>query len=119
MIRRPPRSTLFPYTTLFRSRLATRRFRLSVRPRAFFQDVVRTNDLRRRRRWLLLRRRRRRWRRLILRLRRRRLNQRVVRDRKRTPLNFSHSPNTYVVFCVKKNNAARHILVRPHTPRAE
>src|SRR5260370_7719274 len=24
MIRRPPRSTLFPYTTLFRSRLATR-----------------------------------------------------------------------------------------------
>src|SRR2546428_9254426 len=27
MIRRPPRSTLFPYTTLFRSRLATRRAR--------------------------------------------------------------------------------------------
>src|SRR5258708_10046159 len=25
MIRRPPRSTLFPYTTLFRSRTATRR----------------------------------------------------------------------------------------------
>src|SRR5690349_24120194 len=25
MIRRPPRSTLFPYTTLFRSRIATRR----------------------------------------------------------------------------------------------
>src|SRR3712207_8355852 len=25
MIRRPPRSTLFPYTTLFRSRLRTRR----------------------------------------------------------------------------------------------
>src|SRR5436190_7169419 len=27
LIRRPPRSTLFPYTTLFRSLLATRRFR--------------------------------------------------------------------------------------------
>src|SRR5260370_30213283 len=27
MIRRPPRSTLFPYTTLFRSSLATRRIR--------------------------------------------------------------------------------------------
>src|SRR3712207_8891536 len=27
MIRRPPRSTLFPYTTLFRSRAATRRAR--------------------------------------------------------------------------------------------
>src|SRR2546421_6514560 len=26
MIRRPPRSTLFPYTTLFRSRPATQRF---------------------------------------------------------------------------------------------
>src|SRR5256884_737570 len=33
MIRRPPRSTLFPYTTLFRSgHLAARRFRRSVRP---------------------------------------------------------------------------------------
>src|SRR5260370_29896514 len=29
MIRRPPRSTLFPYTTLFRSRLQTRHNRLS------------------------------------------------------------------------------------------
>src|SRR2546427_2721708 len=28
MIRRPPRSTLFPYTTLFRSRLATREAQL-------------------------------------------------------------------------------------------
>src|SRR2546422_9305375 len=28
MIRRPPRSTLFPYTTLFRSRLQDRRVRL-------------------------------------------------------------------------------------------
>src|SRR2546426_1810858 len=32
MIRRPPRSTLFPYTTLFRSPAATRRAR---RPREF------------------------------------------------------------------------------------
>src|SRR2546428_827178 len=31
MIRRPPRSTLFPYTTLFRSRLPTQR-RFSGRP---------------------------------------------------------------------------------------
>src|SRR5437764_3275652 len=30
MIRRPPRSTLFPYTTLFRSRLARRGQRLAV-----------------------------------------------------------------------------------------
>src|SRR2546430_16268341 len=33
MIRRPPRSTLFPYTTLFRSLQADTRRRLAVRPR--------------------------------------------------------------------------------------
>src|SRR2546430_4168918 len=33
MIRRPPRSTLFPYTTLFRSRALTRRGRSATRPR--------------------------------------------------------------------------------------
>src|SRR3712207_7876313 len=33
MIRRPPRSTLFPYTTLFRSRLAQLQVRRTVRPR--------------------------------------------------------------------------------------
>src|SRR2546428_4502150 len=31
MIRRPPRSTLFPYTTLFRSRVVESRQRLSAR----------------------------------------------------------------------------------------
>src|SRR5260221_10550426 len=38
MIRRPPRSTLFPYTTLFRSRggrSATRFFAATVRSRSF------------------------------------------------------------------------------------
>src|SRR5256885_11302706 len=42
MIRRPPRSTLFPYTTLFRSRTERRRGR---RPRS----ACRTGRLRRRR----------------------------------------------------------------------
>src|SRR5687768_17681391 len=32
MVRRPPRSTLFPYTTLFRSMLADRSMRVSVVP---------------------------------------------------------------------------------------
>src|SRR5947207_3644090 len=32
MIRRPPRSTLFPYTTLFRSRVIPSRQRLLLRP---------------------------------------------------------------------------------------
>src|ERR1017187_10843975 len=34
MIRRPPRSTLFPYTTLFRSRKASDRYRECLRPPA-------------------------------------------------------------------------------------
>src|SRR2546422_7761062 len=34
MIRRPPRSTLFPYTTLFRSRLRQRRGRVFVEQKA-------------------------------------------------------------------------------------
>src|SRR3712207_8732036 len=43
MIRRPPRSTLFPYTTLFRSPLAPQRRsdkRGELRPRAAAQGVV-------------------------------------------------------------------------------
>src|SRR2546426_9184614 len=32
MIRRPPRSTLFPYTTLFRSQRSLRRWRPRIRP---------------------------------------------------------------------------------------
>src|SRR4029079_7381490 len=32
MIRRPPRSTLFPYTTLFRSRRMTMNRRVDIRP---------------------------------------------------------------------------------------
>src|SRR2546426_9190540 len=45
MIRRPPRSTLFPYTTLFRSRLAgmswaAEGLRLAVRPPEMDSDTV-------------------------------------------------------------------------------
>src|SRR3712207_7133052 len=45
MIRRPPRSTLFPYTTLFRSRSLQGRGRRSARDRA----AARTDGSRRRR----------------------------------------------------------------------
>src|SRR5262249_60871464 len=41
MIRRPPRSTLFPYTTLFRSQLATRGIRCSMsRPGNCWDNAV-------------------------------------------------------------------------------
>src|SRR5204863_3281794 len=45
MIRRPPRSTLFPYTTLFRSSVRRRRVAASSRPSA---AAPRTPDGRRR-----------------------------------------------------------------------
>src|SRR5690349_23426810 len=78
MIRRPPRSTLFPYTTLFRSR---RR-----RPR---QGWPRSDQPRRQRGEVLARRRQR---------------DRASRrgDRKSTRLNSSHVEISYAVFCLKK-----------------
>src|SRR5436189_5167511 len=77
MIRRPPRSTLFPYTTLFRSARGRRRGRCTRR--------------RRRRRAGSCRRPRRRAR---------------ERDRKSTRLNSSHRCISYAVFCLKKKKKA-------------
>src|SRR5690349_23712985 len=84
MLRRPPRSTLFPYTTLFRSRT----------PPATIVWETRT----------LVRRRRRgegdgRWNRGLAAGRCRRTS---VRDRKSTRLNSSHVEISYAVFCLKK-----------------
>src|SRR2546430_9312848 len=77
MIRRPPRSTLFPYTTLFRS-VPAGELRLSVAERAA---------------------RGRRTRRIG------RLHEYAESsgpDRKSTRLNSSHSQISYAVFCLKK-----------------
>src|SRR5688572_32239703 len=98
MIRRPPRSTLFPYTTLFRSEQLgreRRRFdriadRAELRPLeggigAHARIVERRVDHRVD---------------AVL------LHERVVaRDRKSTRLNSSHSQISYAVFCLKKKNA--------------
>src|SRR2546427_8790506 len=84
MIRRPPRSTLFPYTTLFRSRLpralAGARFRDQAvredqRGRAAARRAVETG-----------------------------LRAEPDRDRKSTRLNSSHSQISYAVFCLKKKS---------------
>src|SRR3712207_7440428 len=91
MIRRPPRSTLFPYTTLFRSRLVRevarggmgvvyeavqlslgRRVALKVLPFAAAVD------------------------------------ERRLQDRKSTRLNSSHANLSYAVFCLEKNPKRRH-----------
>src|SRR2546427_9471934 len=80
MIRRPPRSTLFPYTTLFRSMfvandIAFNNFRtFEIYGAAALLYVL-----------------------LVLAL---------TRDRKSTRLNSSHSQISYAVFCLKKKKNA-------------
>src|SRR5256885_6782709 len=75
MIRRPPRSTLFPYTTLFRSAVECRQ---DVR-----ELVGSTNQVH------------------VERLEARADDE---RDRKSTRLNSSHLVISYAVFCLKKKN---------------
>src|SRR5258707_4174885 len=82
MIRRPPRSTLFPYTTLFRSSLArqymevqaiikrwSRRYDNRLLDQLIYMPEVRTEE-----------------------------------DRKSTRLNSSHANISYAVFCLKKKD---------------
>src|SRR2546430_13658443 len=85
MIRRPPRSTLFPYTTLFRSALgstlwsvrdappATGRFPVVIYAPSFWAPPWENADL----------------------------------DRKSTRLNSCHSQISYAVFCLKKKKKYR------------
>src|SRR3712207_7729975 len=99
MIRRPPRSTLFPYTTLFRSRQRAR-----LRPLGGDRHARRGGGARlpaRRRRRVRLRQR------LDALHRRRRVRhgRRDRQDRKSTRLNSSHANISYAVFCLKKTNS--------------
>src|SRR3712207_7119759 len=89
MIRRPPRSTLFPYTTLFRSP-----FREGQGSHRLLAGAARAVPVRPRRRTLLDRDRRPRIRGLH--------DVPVPRDRKSTRLNSSHANISYAVFCLKK-----------------
>src|SRR3712207_8168066 len=100
MIRRPPRSTLFPYTTLFRSaRLAG----LARSPQA---DVYR-KELQARTRVLSSVGRGEEARRLM------RVYGELYLDRKSTRLNSSHANISYAVFCLKKKKLQHlHLLHR-------
>src|SRR5258708_19104688 len=92
MIRRPPRSTLFPYTTLFRSRriglrtqLGVNRVVVRIRPAQIVVAVPLVGFGR-------------------------------IRDRKSTRLNSSHQIISYAVFCLKKKkNITDADLVAPLT----
>src|SRR2546421_8852398 len=77
MIRRPPRSTLFPYTTLFRSRRITGK---QGHPDAVNRTAAVRAGWERERAAL------------------------AQRDRKSTRLNSSHDQISYAVFCLKKKN---------------
>src|SRR2546430_13461813 len=99
MIRRPPRSTLFPYTTLFRSALRLLGpdddvvDTLPVRDELFVHVIGRrrTQDL-----CELVQ--------LVAGERHPKpaRQRRIRRDRKSTRLNSSHSQISYAVFCLKK-----------------
>src|SRR5436189_3316461 len=77
MIRRPPRSTLFPYTTLFRSHAADSRDLRNGQPHG--EPGVQGRSL-----WL------------------RAQADEPALDRKSTRLNSSHRCISYAVFCLKK-----------------
>src|SRR2546430_7390161 len=102
MIRRPPRSTLFPYTTLFRSLLPiilaaaavgavvgivmlSLRGQSRATPIAFGPFLAAAG-------WLML----------------------MFGDRKSTRLNSSHSQISYAVFCLKKKNKKSRIQYSRH-----
>src|SRR3989449_5757125 len=84
MIRRPPRSTLFPYTTLFRSRQTRRHIELGVPVRQGAGRLADIDELVRQ----------------CHRIARR-------RDRKSTRLNSSHGYISYAVFCLKKKKRSK------------
>src|SRR5258708_28356361 len=97
MIRRPPRSTLFPYTTLFRSRVSG-----GVPGAERALDRRRVDSGRRVSAAPLLPR-------LVAPLRREGAGQTVGRDRKSTRLNSSHQIISYAVFCLKKKKISIHV----------
>src|SRR3712207_8826962 len=104
MIRRPPRSTLFPYTTLFRSARQDQ----GVRGPALRQPGLAEADAGRRlpRRHRLPRSRRHR---PAAAQRRRRLG--PAQDRKSTRLNSSHANISYAVFCLKKKKKKQNYTI--------
>src|SRR2546430_9029723 len=82
MIRRPPRSTLFPYTTLFRSNWLV----VSLTHSTFFLGLD-----------------------AFLQQLPKRVEPQEERDRKSTRLNSSHSQISYAVFCLKKKKKKQNL----------
>src|SRR3712207_6943919 len=100
MIRRPPRSTLFPYTTLFRSRLthwiiwllARYRQRPICRTSLPFEQECTVRDSH-------------------VPFGNHRVRQTILADRKSTRLNSSHANISYAVFCLKKKKNSSNVTM--------
>src|SRR2546429_6469955 len=99
MIRRPPRSTLFPYTTLFRSklRICGKRQRGVFPPHKQHQDGRRSNCTGTNRSV-----------RGCTATPQQKASDGGQRDRKSTRLNSSHGYISYAVFCLQKKKYSRH-----------
>src|SRR5258708_16760176 len=83
MIRRPPRSTLFPYTTLFRSTLFSKSEATRVRTGVVSDGFFRAFGVKP-----------------------------ILGDRKSTRLNSSHQIISYAVFCLKKKKKRETLLIQ-------
>src|SRR3712207_7854699 len=92
MIRRPPRSTLFPYTTLFRSRAAFGPSRAGIDDEQLNGLALQPARVDQRRPH----------RHLVGKGDGQRIGRLADRDRKSTRLNSSHANISYAVFCLKK-----------------
>src|SRR5256885_12039066 len=97
MIRRPPRSTLFPYTTLFRSLDICAHSGISSVARTTFNREA-SSVLHQQRQDLLP-------------------GNTVDLDRKSTRLNSSHLVISYAVFCLKKKKITTQRNISRHTQR--
>src|SRR3712207_7148471 len=97
MIRRPPRSTLFPYTTLFRSPLAQDLQRALAQGHRLEDAAVEQHRCRLRG--------------LLLAALAGALPEHLLVDRKSTRLNSSHANISYAVFCLKKKTSLSGLLI--------
>src|SRR5947208_11050741 len=94
MLRLPPRSTLFPYTTLFRSQGHDRQ-KLVLHHRLTARSVIPRSSKHPVRPGLL--------------------SYSITGDRKSTRLNSSHQIISYAVFCLKKKKKKKKIVIKKST----